>query len=574
MNGSFLEELGSIRDHVPIRHVGWTRRSLDDQVNGFVRICVPENRASKFPSRLGVFGEAVSVQRIRPKQIPSTCDKSYDFHSTRTCARSLKCKLCGVDTHERPYQKAPRCLNCRGPHASTEKSCPDRPRWSNGVFIRPTGLQLQNIRAAGGREYAKAQNTADEPNMNLTSTAIGKSTPLRIMEVNVGQSFLPHNIALALANENNIDILLLQEPWIVSDLSAQRSISHRTFQSFSPLTTWHSRPRVLTYVRKSAFIKAFQVQADLFRDVIKIFITLNDTKDLSIWNVYNALVGSDQAGASPLTLLSSTDKPYFIGGDFNLRHPLWDLTATHPHASCRDLIDWYPTKELQLLNPTKVSTHSRGGTLDLAFCIDRNAKCEVRTDFHTTSDHEILVSTIYKDQQLRAAGKLRNKALNDEIFHQFLEKTNNNRALETQEELRIEAADLIKNIHTALTGSCPRSKPRNFGTLWWTDEYEVTTSSCSSERSCTNAGLPEVSDQRLQDALLEVPAAREVLRPSFHKTRSGRVVKPPNRHGNVFVEIPQKTLRKATSTMTNGNLELSKKKLAFGSQVTKLANTE
>ncbi|POS83031.1 hypothetical protein EPUL_006341, partial [Erysiphe pulchra] len=29
MNGSLLEELGSIRDHVPIRHIGRTRRSLD-----------------------------------------------------------------------------------------------------------------------------------------------------------------------------------------------------------------------------------------------------------------------------------------------------------------------------------------------------------------------------------------------------------------------------------------------------------------------------------------------------------------------------------------------------------------
>ncbi|POS82540.1 hypothetical protein EPUL_006823, partial [Erysiphe pulchra] len=79
--------------------------------------------------------------------------------------------LCGVDAHEELCQKAPRCPNCRGPHASTEKSCPARPRRSNGVFIRPTGLQLQNIRAAGGMEYAKAQNTADELNMNLKSTA-------------------------------------------------------------------------------------------------------------------------------------------------------------------------------------------------------------------------------------------------------------------------------------------------------------------------------------------------------------------------------------------------------------------
>ncbi|POS85683.1 hypothetical protein EPUL_004132 [Erysiphe pulchra] len=169
--------------------------------------------------------------------------------------------------------------------------------------------------------------------------------------------------------------------------------------------------------------------------------------------MYNAPVGSDQAGAGLITLLSSTDKPYFIGGDFNLRHPLWDLTATHPHASCRDIIDWYSTKELQLLNPTEVSTHSRSATLDLTFCIDKNAKCEVKADFHTTSDYETL-------------------ALDDEIFYQLLEKTNDNRALETQEELRIEAADPIKNIHTALTGSYPRSKPRNFGTPWWNDEYK------------------------------------------------------------------------------------------------------
>lgn len=46
LDGSFLEELGNIRDNMPIRYIGWTRRSLQDDSNSFARICVPGNKAS------------------------------------------------------------------------------------------------------------------------------------------------------------------------------------------------------------------------------------------------------------------------------------------------------------------------------------------------------------------------------------------------------------------------------------------------------------------------------------------------------------------------------------------------
>ncbi|KHJ35962.1 putative effector protein [Erysiphe necator] len=68
MDGLLQEELAHIRDTVPIRDMGWTRRSQNEEPYGYIRICVPESKAGKFPSRLRIFGEAVSIQRIRKRE--------------------------------------------------------------------------------------------------------------------------------------------------------------------------------------------------------------------------------------------------------------------------------------------------------------------------------------------------------------------------------------------------------------------------------------------------------------------------------------------------------------------------
>ncbi|POS82213.1 hypothetical protein EPUL_004624, partial [Erysiphe pulchra] len=78
--------------------------------------------------------------------------------------------------------------------------------------------------------------------------------------------------------------------------------------------------RVFSYIRKSSNIKPFQVAADLFRDSVQIMI--------SPW---------DEAVTGLTTLLNCTDTPYFICGDFNLRHPLWDLKIDHLQATCQAL---------------------------------------------------------------------------------------------------------------------------------------------------------------------------------------------------------------------------------------------
>ncbi|KAI0992520.1 hypothetical protein K3495_g15665 [Podosphaera aphanis] len=263
-----------------------------------------------------------------------------------------------------------------------------------------------------------------------------RAAPLRIMQVNVGRSSSAHDIALSIANENQLDIILIQEPWIFHDLSKQISKAHKAFESFSPLSTWHSRPRAFTYVRKGAKLRPFQVAADSSRDIVQILVTLGNNAKLPIWNIYNAPTGSEGAGEGLSVLLSGTDSPYFAGGDFNLRHPLWDSKFTESRSSCTKLIDWYGCKGLRLLNPTNTPTHNRGGTLDLAFCTDESATCEIRTDLHTTSDHETLVSTLCWDRRITSDSKLQYKALDSELFLKLLGNNQSFTAIRSLEVLR------------------------------------------------------------------------------------------------------------------------------------------
>ncbi|POS81799.1 hypothetical protein EPUL_006838, partial [Erysiphe pulchra] len=234
---------------------------------------------------------------------------------------------------------------------------------------------------------------------------------------------------------------------------------------------------VFTYIRKKSGLKPFQVASDLSRDLIKLVITCGNYTTLPIWNIYNAPTGSIEAGVGLSTLLDCTDTPFFIGGDFNLRHPLWDSKVSHVQRSCSDFIDWYDSKGLKLLNPTDVPTHDRGSTLDLALCLDINATCEIRTELHTTSDHETLVTTLRCSRNTRSFNKLRYDSLDKDLFLQLLGKDVSLPLLSSKDDVEIETNSIIELIHTALVGACPRKKSRNYGSPWWSVECRMAANS-------------------------------------------------------------------------------------------------
>ncbi|KAI1000613.1 hypothetical protein K3495_g7583 [Podosphaera aphanis] len=206
------------------------------------------------------------------------------------------------------------------------------------------------------------------------------------------------------------------------------------------------------------------------RDVVKTIITCENRR-LPIWNINNTPTGSDGAGGELTSLLSCIDISFFVGGDFNLRHPLWDSSVLYARRSCSDLIDWYESRGLKLLNPTETPTHNRGGTLDLAFCSDNNAKCEVCLDLHSISDRETLVTTLSWTTQNKGVNKLQYRSLDNKLFVQLLGTSHPSVPILSQDDLEIEASNIVETLRTALSGACPRKRARRYGTPWWNDEY-------------------------------------------------------------------------------------------------------
>jgi hypothetical protein len=89
-----------------------------------------------------------------------------------------------------------------------------------------------------------------------------RAKPLTLLQANVGRGPVPHEIALSLAYSENIDIILLQEPYVSDDLSRRLSKRHLSYECFAPTDdlTANRRPRVLTYIRKGTGIHATQVR--------------------------------------------------------------------------------------------------------------------------------------------------------------------------------------------------------------------------------------------------------------------------------------------------------------------------
>lgn len=296
------------------------------------------------------------------------------------------------------------------------------------------------------------------------------NTPLRILQVNVGRGYEAHNVALQLASVNEVDILLLQEPWVLPDLAARRTITLPGFNTLAPCITWRSRPRVLTYVRKTRGLQPYQRAVDLSPDLLQINVALGHGRRMAIWNIYNAPQGAIAAGGGLDALFQEQGSPQFIGGDFNLRHPDWDPVVERPYPRAEELSMWAQSKALTLLNPVGTATHDRGGTLDLAFCSIDGAVCEVSTDLRTPSDHESLLVTIPCQLTRGEDGRIRYATIDHDIFARTLGGTQTLRTLEDHGAVETEAATIASIIQTAVGASSRRSLANSRGTVWWNEK--------------------------------------------------------------------------------------------------------
>ena len=200
---------------------------------------------------------------------------------------------------------------------------------------------------------------------------------IRILQINLNRSQYATESTLQYAVENNIGLILVQEPWLINsqnnDYSSTRSISHQGFTQIKPNSPVLVRPRTWAYIAKNSLFD-ISISDISPNDPDLLILNINNYQ---IINIYNQL---DQGG-SRLKTLDRVLYPLFetktlspnsvILGDFNLYHIWWDPHISRESHGASDLVEWVENHNLSLLNKSGGTFYrpnlTRESTIDLTF---------------------------------------------------------------------------------------------------------------------------------------------------------------------------------------------------------------
>lgn len=204
-----------------------------------------------------------------------------------------------------------------------------------------------------------------------------KDNKLRILQINLNRSIEATESVLQLAIEMKIDIIAVQEPWILgSSLSPRdftgenrRSVNHQSFLQILP--EGNIRPRVMLYSSR-------ELQAQISTspslppdpDCLLLSIQINGF-GFQLLNIYEeaslqeGLERTIPRAVLPFQVQSKT----IVLGDFNTHHPWWDPFS--PMSSNATLLaKWFEENNLELLNTpgdgTFCRSNQRESVLDLS----------------------------------------------------------------------------------------------------------------------------------------------------------------------------------------------------------------
>lgn len=219
----------------------------------------------------------------------------------------------------------------------------------------------------------------------------GKPSVLRIAQTNCARSADAVSIFLQLCDQSNIDIALIQEPWCGRD-GVSRIVNHPKYTPYTPRDSWaneEERPRALTYVRKSPFLRARQTRPKPTRDIV--WVSVNGIMTM---NVYRQPREPD--GATTTQILTGYIPPpkCVVAGDMNAKSVVWQPGYTGHLNGGRDILRWANTHNLAYIGQIGVATHEDGNVLDITFSNIPFATAEVNDTLHCGTDHVAILTTL------------------------------------------------------------------------------------------------------------------------------------------------------------------------------------
>ncbi|RDL42413.1 uncharacterized protein BP5553_02392 [Venustampulla echinocandica] len=192
--------------------------------------------------------------------------------------------------------------------------------------------------------------------LNKAFTDKGIKGPV-VISVNLNRSAEATESALQLAVETKVDILLVQELWLVPGNT--RSVLHPGYTQILPKT--HLRPRTLAYIARG-FRPSSCIANTSPNDPDLLVLDISEANaTIQLLNIYN----EQDLGDSGLRTVNRVLYPRALGpntvlaGDLNIHHPWWDPVAPTTSPGAEELVDWIESNSLELLNTPGIGTFFR-----------------------------------------------------------------------------------------------------------------------------------------------------------------------------------------------------------------------
>ncbi|KAH7471445.1 hypothetical protein FOMA001_g13039 [Fusarium oxysporum f. sp. matthiolae] len=435
------------------------------------------------------------------------CETCWGYHFACNCHRQPVCQRCGKTGHIIDNCTAPeQCINCLGPHQANFHKCPARPKRVHGVLRRLTKEQRGHIRTVGAEAYRQrhleqqpvshleAQQSDDiasheQPSIRGPSPAASgapsciivatspqagyeaeekpehprpgsprkrritrknNKKPLRIFQANVGKIPPAHDCALALADSERYDIVLLQEPWTAYTDTRSLTKTHPAYDTFTPVETWDgndTRPRVMTYTR----------------DIL--WLTING---ITIVNFYRQ---NNESDALNILIRWPVPERCLIAGDFNARHHTWQTGQATNRG--QEIADWASENDLDLLNTPDIPTNPHGNTIDLAFT--NMPLAEATVDHLATSSDHFTLSLTLPDIRLALLQPGKVRVTTEDELKRFIEIVELGAARiplmdSTPAELDEVASALVNLLKSAVKAAGRPTRKGARTAPWWTEE--------------------------------------------------------------------------------------------------------
>jgi len=316
---------------------------------------------------------------------------------------------------------------------------------------------------------------------------------LRFIQHNCHKNDVPLQTVLQQGLEKDIDIILLQEPYLPRINGIYICPSHAAYYPVLPQSDSNIvvKPRVLSYIRKRPgleFVAPTSSQDPDFQ-VIRI---IHPIEPFSIFNIYNGHRDHNIPYTLDRLLRSYPilpQSPTLVVGDFNLHHPWWNPQGNPAKAAeAERLVQWLSRTHTPLLDPEVVVNH--GGTykkpglhyvsvIDLAFQGYFNHWVWTGWTYlpASGSDHEVITFSASSAAIPQAVPELpapfNYREADWDLFDQTFKSLAGHAVQRLDGTPDGIALQLSETLRKAAEASIPRSNPSARSKPWWSQQLRA-----------------------------------------------------------------------------------------------------